>query len=143
MRLFAFWSGARRLEDARQVIARVKANPRPPESFGDGMLMSGGVKMFIDGSGGARTAWMHQDWNKEYTSDDTGNVGYPSAAPEISRQIPSSPSRRRRPRQHPRHGRSRDRLGRRQYAAALAAKPTKGLRHGIIHDNTPTDRALT
>jgi len=28
------------------------------------------------------------------------------------------------------------------YAAALAAKPTKGLRHGIIHDNTPTDHAI-
>jgi predicted amidohydrolase YtcJ len=27
------------------------------------------------------------------------------------------------------------------YAQALAAKPTKGLRHGIIHANTPTDRA--
>ena len=27
------------------------------------------------------------------------------------------------------------------YAQALAAKPTKGLRHGIIHANTPTDHA--
>ena len=28
------------------------------------------------------------------------------------------------------------------YAQALQAKPTKGLRHGIIHANTPTDHAL-
>jgi predicted amidohydrolase YtcJ len=28
------------------------------------------------------------------------------------------------------------------YAAALAARPTRGLRHGIIHDNTPTDHAI-
>src|SRR4029078_8204593 len=28
------------------------------------------------------------------------------------------------------------------YAQALAAKPTRGLRHGIIHDNTPTDHAI-
>jgi predicted amidohydrolase YtcJ len=28
------------------------------------------------------------------------------------------------------------------YAQALAAKPIKGLRHGIIHANTPTDRAI-
>jgi predicted amidohydrolase YtcJ len=27
------------------------------------------------------------------------------------------------------------------YAEALAAKPTKGLRHGLIHANTPTDHA--
>jgi predicted amidohydrolase YtcJ len=28
------------------------------------------------------------------------------------------------------------------YAQALAARPTRGLRHGIIHANTPTDRAI-
>ena len=57
VRMFALWSGARRLEDAEQVLARVRANPRPPASLGDGVLLSGGVKMYMDGSGGARTAW--------------------------------------------------------------------------------------
>jgi predicted amidohydrolase YtcJ len=28
------------------------------------------------------------------------------------------------------------------YAAVLAAKPTRGLRHGIIHGNLPTDHAI-
>ena len=28
------------------------------------------------------------------------------------------------------------------YAQALATRPTRGLRHGIIHANTPTDRAI-
>ena len=28
------------------------------------------------------------------------------------------------------------------YDLALKAKPTRGLRHGIIHDNTPTDHAI-
>jgi predicted amidohydrolase YtcJ len=28
------------------------------------------------------------------------------------------------------------------YELALTRKPTKGLRHGIIHDNTPTDHAI-
>ena len=28
------------------------------------------------------------------------------------------------------------------YAQALAARPTRGLRHGIIHANTPTDHAI-
>ena len=58
VRMFALWSGARRLEDSAQVLARVNANPRLPASLGDGVLFSGGVKMFMDGSGGARTAWM-------------------------------------------------------------------------------------
>jgi predicted amidohydrolase YtcJ len=142
VRLFALWSGARRLEDSGQVLARVNANPRPPSSLGDGVLMSGGVKMFMDGSGGARTAWMYQDWNRNFTETDAGNAGYPTTAPEVYRQIATAL-----------HDAgvhvSTHAIGDRAidwvvdtYAAALAAKPTRGLRHGIIHDNTPTDRAI-
>jgi predicted amidohydrolase YtcJ len=142
VRLFALWSGARRLEDSGQVLARVNANPRPPASLGDGVLFSGGVKMFMDGSGGARTAWMHEDWNKNSTEKDTGNAGYPAMPPEAYRQIVTSL-----------HDAgvhvSTHAIGDRAidwvvdtYAAALAAKPTRGLRHGIIHDNTPTDHAI-
>ena len=64
VRIFALWAGPRRLDQAAAVQARVNANPRPPQSLGDGLLFSGGVKMYMDGSGGARTAWMHDDWNK-------------------------------------------------------------------------------
>jgi predicted amidohydrolase YtcJ len=142
VRLFALWSGARRLEDNAQVLARVNANPKPPASFGDGVLVSGGVKMFMDGSGGARTAWMHQDWNKNFTEKDTGNAGYPTTPPEVYRQIVTAL-----------HDAgvhvSTHAIGDRAidwvvdtYAAMLAAKPTRGLRHGIIHDNTPTDHAI-
>ena len=140
--LFALWSGARRAADNAQVLARVTANPKPPASFGDGLLMSGGVKMFMDGSGGARTAWMHQDWNKNFTEKDTGNTGYPTTPPDDYRTIVTEL-----------HNAgvhvSTHAIGDRAidwvvdtYAAALAAKPTKGLRHGIIHDNTPTDHAI-
>jgi predicted amidohydrolase YtcJ len=142
VRLFALWSGARRLEDNAQVLARVNANPRLPASLGDGVLFSGGVKMFMDGSGGARTAWMHEDWNKNSTEKDTGNAGYPALPPDVYRQIVTSL-----------HDAgihvSTHAIGDRAidwvvdtYAAALAAKPTRGLRHGIIHDNTPTDHAI-
>ena len=86
VRVFALWSGARRLEDSAEVLARVSANPRPPASLGDGVLLSGGVKMFMDGSGGARTAWMHQDWNKNSIEKDTGNTGYPAIAPDVYRK---------------------------------------------------------
>ncbi|MEP7118278.1 MAG: amidohydrolase family protein, partial [Acidobacteriota bacterium] len=67
VRVFALWAGPRRLDQAAAVMAKVNANPRPPQSLGNGRLWSGGVKMYMDGSGGARTAWMHQDWNKNLT----------------------------------------------------------------------------
>jgi predicted amidohydrolase YtcJ len=142
VRVFALWSGARRLEDRAAVLARVNALPRPPASLGDGLLMSGGVKMFMDGSGGARTAWMYQDWNKNFNDKDTGNTGYPALPPAVYRQIVTELH------EAGVHV-STHAIGDRAidwvvdtYAAALAAKPTRGLRHGIIHDNTPTDHAI-
>ena len=142
VRMFALWSGPRRVEDTAQVLARVNANPRPPASLGDGMLLSGGVKMFMDGSGGARTAWMHDDWNKNFRETDTGNTGYPATPPDAYRQIVTEF-----------HNAgihvSTHAIGDRAidwvldtYDRALAAKPVRGLRHGIIHDNTPTDHAI-
>jgi predicted amidohydrolase YtcJ len=142
VRMFALWAGARRLEDNAQVLARVQANPKPPASLGDGVLLSGGVKMYMDGSGGARTAWMHADWNKNFTEKDPGNVGYPATPPDVYRQLVTDL-----------HNAgvhvSTHAIGDRAidwvvdtYAQALAAKPTRGLRHGIIHDNTPTDHAI-
>src|SRR5262245_193741 len=142
VRMFALWSGARRLEDRAAVLARVQANPRPPASLGDGVLLSGGVKMFLDGSGGARTAWMHEDWNRNFTEKDTGNAGYPAMPPDVYRQIATEL-----------HNAgvhvSTHAIGDRAidwvvdtYDQMLAAKPTRGLRHGIIHDNTPTDHAI-
>jgi len=142
VRVFALWSGARRLEDQAAVMARVQANPRLPASLGDGMLFSGGVKMYMDGSGGARTAWMHEDWNKNSTEKDTGNAGYPSTPPDAYRQMVTEM-----------HNAgihvSTHAIGDRAidwvvdtYDLALKAKPTRGLRHGIIHGNTPTDHAI-
>ena len=124
------------------MLARVNANPRPPASLGDGMLISGGVKMFMDGSGGARTAWMHEDWNKNLTENDTGNTGL---SVDAARRVPPDrhrAARRGRSRQHARDRRPRHRLGGRHLRGRCAAKPTRGLRHGIIHANTPTDHAI-
>jgi predicted amidohydrolase YtcJ len=141
VRVFALWSGARRLEDKDAVLARVKANPRQAGLAG-GMLVSGGVKMFMDGSGGARTAWMHTDWNKNLNDIDKGNTGYPSTEPGAYRQIVTEL-----------HNAgvhvSTHAIGDRAidwvidtYDQALKAAPTRGLRHGLIHANTPTDRAI-
>ena len=142
VRMFALWSGSRNGAGADQVLARVQAQPKPPASFGDGVLISGGVKMFLDGSGGARTAWMYEDWNKNFRDKDAGNSGYPSIDPDTYRRIIVDL-----------HNAgvhvSTHAIGDRAidwvvdtYDLALKNKPTKGLRHGIIHDNTPTDHAI-
>ena len=142
VRVFALWSGARNLEDRGAVMARVKANPRQAGLAAGGLLVSGGVKMFMDGSGGARTAWMHQDWNRNLKDIDKGNTGYPSTDPAAYRQIVTEL-----------HNAgvhvSTHAIGDRAidwvvdtYEQALKAAPTRGLRHGLIHANTPTDRAI-
>jgi predicted amidohydrolase YtcJ len=142
VRMFALWAGARRVEDNAQVLARVRANPRPPASLGDGVLWSGGVKMYMDGSGGARTAWMFEDFHKNFTEKDAGNVGYPATPPDAYRRMVTEL-----------HNAgvhvSTHAIGDRAidwvvdtYDQALAATPTRGLRHGIIHDNTPSDHAI-
>ena len=48
------------------------------EGKGDEMLVWGGVKGFIDGSLGARTAWMHQPFD-----DEPENTGLPLSQPSI------------------------------------------------------------
>ena len=141
VRVFALWSGARRLEDRAAVLERVRANPRE-SGRGDGMLISGGVKMFMDGSGGARTAWMYKDWNRNLTGVDSGNLGYPAFDPDAYRQIVTELH------EAGVHV-STHAIGDRAidwvvdtYEQALRATPTKGLRHGLIHANTPTNRAI-
>ena len=142
VRMFALWSGSRDGQNADQVLARVLAQPKPPAALGDGVLLSGGVKMFLDGSGGARTAWMHDEWHKDFSGVDAGNRGYPSIEPDAYRRIVFDL-----------HNAgihvSTHAIGDRAidwvldtYDLALKAKPTRGLRHGIIHDNTPTDHAI-
>lgn len=142
VRVFALWSGARRAEDRAAVLERAKANPRQAGLASGGMLVSGGVKMFMDGSGGARTAWMYQDWNRDLTAVDAGNSGYPSIDPQLYREIVTEL-----------HAAgihvSTHAIGDRAidwvidtYDQALKATPARGLRHGLIHANTPTDRAI-
>jgi predicted amidohydrolase YtcJ len=41
----------------------------------------------FDGSGMARTAWMYEDWNKNFTELDKGNVGYPVTPVKTFKEI--------------------------------------------------------
>lgn len=148
VRVFALWrvgaslAARATVEDARSLAARIGPFTKPYLSTGDDHLISGGVKMFIDGSGGARTAWLYDEWNKNQTDLDEGNRGYPISDPATVReQI----------RLFHRAGihTSVHSIGDRaidwvvdSYAMALEETPTTGLRHGIIHTNIPTDHAL-
>ena len=142
IRLFALWLGSTKLDQTRQVLARILTLPKPRSAQADDLLISGGVKLFMDGSGGARTAWVYDDWNKNSTGTDVGNRGYPATDPEIYRQ-----------QVHMIHDAgihvSTHAVGDRAidwvvdtYAQVLKDKPTSGLRHGIIHGNIPTDHAI-
>ncbi len=142
VRVFALWQGGQSMATAERLIAERAATSRPYESTGDDRLISGGIKLFIDGSGGARTAWLYDDWNKNSTQIDRGNKGYPATSPDTIRALIK--------RYHDAGFHvSVHSIGDRaidwtvdSYLEALTANPVKGRRHGIIHANIPTDRAI-
>ncbi|MGE0442117.1 MAG: amidohydrolase [Gemmatimonadales bacterium] len=142
VRVFALWQGGRSTARARDLIERRAAMTRPYDSTGDDHLIAGGVKLYIDGSGGARTAWLYDDWNRNSTETDRGNHGYPASDPDTIRAMI---------RMYHDAGMhvSVHSIGDRgidwtvdTYARAMRENPKPGLRHGIIHANIPTDRAI-
>lgn len=142
VRVVALWTGGPTTDDARRVIAERAAMTRPYETTGDDHVIAGGVKLYIDGSGGARTAWLYADWNKNYRDTDAGNRGYPTTDADTIRAlvrmfhnagIPVAV--------HAIGDRAIDWVVD-TYDQALREKPTKGLRHAIIHANVPSDHAI-
>ncbi len=136
------WHVAPTLAAAQQVAARLATLPKPPATTAGGNLTSCGVKIFMDGSGGAPTAWVYDEWHKKSVGIDSGNRGYPALDPELYREQVRLF-----------HGAGihigTHAIGDRAidwvvdtYAEVLAAQPTQGLRHSIIHANIPTDRAI-
>ena len=142
VRVFVLWHAGTTLDSARQTLGRILALPRPPQSLGDGKLLSGGAKLYMDGSGGARTAWLYNEWNKNSTERDTGNYGYPATDPEIYRQeVRLFHDAGVNVGTHAIGDRAIDWVVD-TYAQVLKEKPTVGLRHSIIHANIPTDHAI-
>jgi predicted amidohydrolase YtcJ len=142
VRVFTLWYGGTSIDEAQELIAKRAARTRPYETNGDDHLISGGVKLYADGSGGARTAWMHDNWNVDFIGTDEGNRGYPNIHPDTLRKM---------------IGMYHDAglhigvhaIGDRaidlvvdSYADALQRNPKQGYRHAIIHCNVPTDHAL-
>ena len=136
------WRAGATLESAKNTLALIQAQPKPPQSLGDGKLLSCGAKIFMDGSGGARTAWVYKEWNKNSTDVDHGNYGYPAVEPEVYRQqIRLFHQARVNVGTHAVGDRAIDWVID-TYAQVLRETPTAGLRHSIIHANIPTDHAI-
>jgi predicted amidohydrolase YtcJ len=142
VRVFALWSGGHSVEDARRLVERIGPFTKPYRSTGDDRLVSGGIKLFMDGSGGARTAWLYDDWNRDFREKDAGNRGYPVTPPEVIReQIRTYHDAGLHVSVHSIGDRAIDWVVD-SYAMALEKNPIRGLRHGVIHANIPTDHAL-
>ncbi len=142
VRIFALFLAGTTMDSARATLARLQSLPKPPQSFGDGMLLSGGVKIFMDGSGGGRTAWLYEPWFNQLSKPDGQNVGYPALDPATYRQMVKLFH-------NAGYHISTHAIGDRaidwvvdSYAEALKEKPVKGLRHGVIHCNIPSDHAI-
>jgi len=142
VRVFALFLGGTTMDSARATLASLQQQPRPPRSLGDGMLLAGGVKIFMDGSGGGRTAWVYEPWFKKGTEVDGTNTGYPALDPDVYQQMVKLF-----------HAAgihvSTHAVGDRAidwvvdtYAEVLNENPKNGLRHGVIHCNIPSDHAI-
>jgi predicted amidohydrolase YtcJ len=135
------WQTRPTLDGARETIERLRNLPRPPHAVHDN-LVSCGVKYFMDGGGGARTAWMYSDWNKNSTTPDTGNKGYPQTDPDVYREsVRLFNDAGIHVATHAIGDRAIDWVVD-TYAEVLRAHPDKQVRHAIIHANTPTDHAI-
>lgn len=142
LHVFVLWHAGSTMQAAREALQRIVALPMPPQSLGDARLVSGGAKIYMDGSGGGRTAWVYEEWNKNFTGTDRGNYGYPSMDPDIYREeVRLFHDAGIHVGTHAVGDRAIDWVVD-TYAEVLKAKPIKGLRHSVIHCNIPSDHAL-
>ncbi len=130
------------MDSAKVALAALQKFPRAPKPFDNGMLLAGGVKIFMDGSGGARTAWVYEPWHQKSIEIDKENTGYPALDPSVYQQmVKMFHDAGIHVGTHAVGDRAIDWVVD-TYDKVLQQKPTKGLRHAIIHDNIPTDHAI-
>jgi len=142
VRIFGLWSAPRSVAAARQLITERAATTRPYASTGDDQIVMGGVKLYADGSGGARTAWLYAPWSRNFREVDGDNHGYPASDPDtLRRMIRMFHDAGMHVSVHSIGDRAIDWVMD-SYDQAQQANPKHGLRHGIIHANIPTDHAI-
>jgi predicted amidohydrolase YtcJ len=146
-RICVLWHAGSTMESARKALAEINSVPRLPAALGGDRLLSCGVKMYMDGSGGARTGWVYDDWLRNGTTPDmtsagAGNRGYPQIDPAVYQEmvrlfhtngVPVGT--------HAVGDRAMDWVVD-TYALVEKEQPKPGLRHSIIHANLPTPHAL-
>ncbi|MBZ5685106.1 MAG: amidohydrolase [Acidobacteriia bacterium] len=146
-RICVLWHAGSTMESARKALGEINSVPRLPATLGDDRLLSCGVKMYMDGSGGARTGWVYDDWLRNGTTSDTtssgaGNRGYRQIDPAVYQEMVrlfhtnSVPVGT-----HAVGDRAMDWVVD-TYALVEKEQPKPGLRHSIIHANLPTPHAL-
>lgn len=146
-RICVLWHAGSTLESARKALAEIKSVPRVPESLGDDRMLSCGVKIYMDGSGGARTGWVYEDWllngtRPDVTSSGVANRGYPQVDPAVYREMVRLFHQEGVPvGTHAVGDRAMDWVVD-TYALVEQEQPHAGLRHSIIHANLPTPHAL-
>jgi len=145
-RVCVLWHAGSSMESARKALAEVNAVPRLPDTLGD-RLLSCGVKMYMDGSGGARTGWVYDDWLRNGTTSDltsagVGNRGYPQIDPAVYQEMVRLFHQNGVPvGTHAVGDRAMDWVVD-TYALVEKENPKPGVRHSIIHANLPTAHAL-
>src|SRR5579859_411805 len=146
-RICVLWHAGSTLESARKTLAEINSVPRLPATLGNDRLLSCGAKIYMDGSGGARTGWVYNDWLRNATTPDVtssgvGNRGYPQTDPGAYREmvrlfhqsgVPIGT--------HAVGDRAMDWVVE-TYALVEQEHPQPSFRHSIIHANLPTPHAL-
>jgi predicted amidohydrolase YtcJ len=146
-RICVLWDAGITLASAKHALEEINSAPRLPASLGDGRLLSCGVKLFMDGSGGARTGWMWKPWMRngkaiDLTQDGKPNTGYPHMDPDTYRRMVMLFQQSNVPiGTHAVGDRAMDWVVD-SYELAEGQFPHPGLRHAIIHANLPTSHAL-
>jgi predicted amidohydrolase YtcJ len=146
-RICVLWHAGSTVESAKEALAKFNSVPRLPVTLGDDHLLSCGVKIYMDGSGGARTGWMYDDWLRDartpdVTSSGAPNRGYPQTDPAVYQEMVRLFHKNGVPvGTHAVGDRAMDWIVD-TYALVEKEDPHPGLRHSIIHANLPTPHVI-
>ena len=146
-RICVLWDAGATVDSAQKTLLQINAVPRLPNSLGNDRLLSCGAKIYMDGSGGARTGWVYNAWLRNAKTPDLNakgepNRGYPQTDPAVYREMVRLFHQNGVPvGTHAVGDRAMDWVVD-TYALVEQEQPHPGLRHSIIHANLPTPHAL-